>query len=246
MAEINSPTFARPRMRHHETFSNNAWRTRSLPTFLEAARLQQSFLAVPEKKLLIRLAAKIPAWVKPDHLTVLGFFAQCAAGGCYVLAKQRPAALVIGVACLALNWFGDSLDGTLARVRNQQRPRYGFYIDHISDSIAALCMTAGLALSGYINPGIGVGMLTGFLLLSIEAYLTTYTLGKFELSYWKFGPTEIRILLAVGNLALLKYSMVEIAGMRLRLFDIGGVIAICGMALMLVNSIIRGHRLAAH
>jgi phosphatidylglycerophosphate synthase len=122
-----------------------------------------------------------------------------------------------------VNWFGDSLDGTLARLRNRQRPRYGFYVDHILDSFGALFLMGGLALSGYINPWIAIGMLVCFLLLSIEVYLTTYTLRSFQLSYGKLGPTEIRLALVAGNLALY-FRGAHVFGNRFLLFDIGGLL----------------------
>jgi archaetidylinositol phosphate synthase len=140
---------------------------------------------------------------------------------------------------LALNWLGDSLDGTLARVRNRQRPRYGFYLDHIADTVAAFFLMSGLAASGYVHPAIAFGMLVAFLMLSIEAYLATYTLGKFQLSHWKLGPTEIRILLAIGNVALLRSPMIKILGHQVLLFDLGGLVAIAGMTSMLIVSAIR-------
>lgn len=211
-------------------------------TFAPAARLQQSFVADAEKRALLWLAHRTPASINSDHLTLLGFLAQCLAGVCYVLARWNRYALLLGILFLALNWLGDSLDGTLARVRNRQRPRYGFYVDHISDSVAALFLMTGLALSGYLHPGIAFGMLIAFLLLSIEAYLATYTLGLFQMSYWKFGPTEIRILLAAGNLALLQHSVIKLAGQHFRLLDLGGVIAIAGMTVMLLASIFRHTR----
>jgi phosphatidylglycerophosphate synthase len=130
-----------------------------------------------------------------------------------------------------VNWFGDSLDGTLARVRQKQRPRYGFYVDHMIDSIGAVAMMGGLALSGYMHPVIAIGLLIAFLLLSIQSYLATYTLGEFHLSFWRFGPTELRILLALGNLAVFRWAWV-LDG-RYRLFDIGGAIGLAGMLLML-------------
>jgi archaetidylinositol phosphate synthase len=147
--------------------------------------------------------------------------------------------LLLGVIFLALNWLGDSLDGTLARVRNCQRPRYGFYVDHIADTFAAFFLMGGFALSGYIHPGIAFGLLVTFLMLSIEAYLATYTLGQFQLSCWKFGPTEIRLLLAAGNLALLRWPTVKMLSAQIRLLDVGGVIGIAGMALMLIVSAIQ-------
>jgi phosphatidylglycerophosphate synthase len=208
-------------------------------TFAPAVRMQRSFVAGPEKRALIWLAERTPGWINSDHLTILGFVSQCLAGVCYALARMHPEALIAGIVFLALNWLGDSLDGTLARLRNRQRPRYGFYVDHISDSIAALFLMGGMALSGYVHPGIAFAMLVAFLMLSIEAYLATYTLGKFQLSYWKFGPTEIRILLALGNVALLWRPVVKVLGRQALLFDLGGVIAVAGMGFMLIVSTIR-------
>jgi phosphatidylglycerophosphate synthase len=209
------------------------------PSFIPATRLQQSLVAAAEKRSLIWLAGRTPVCINSDHLTLLGFMSQCLAGVCYALARWNRYYLLLGIVFLALNWLGDSLDGTLARVRNCQRPRYGFYVDHIVDTFAAFFLMAGLALSGYIQPAIAFGMLIAFLMLSIEAYLATYTLGQFQLSYWKFGPTEIRLLLAAGNLALLRWPTVRVQGMQLRLLDIGGAIGIAGMGLMFIVSAIR-------
>ena len=208
-------------------------------TFVPATRLQQSFVATAEKRTLIWLAERTPSWINSDHLTALGFASQCLAGVCYALARWNRYALLLGIIFLALNWLGDSLDGTLARVRNCQRPRYGFYVDHIVDTFAAFFLMAGLALSGYIHPAIAFGLLIAFLMLSIEAYLATYTLGQFQLSYWKFGPTEIRLLLAAGNLALLRWPNAHLFGRTFRLLDVGGIIGIAGMALMLIVSSLR-------
>jgi archaetidylinositol phosphate synthase len=208
------------------------------PSFIAATRLQQSFVAAAEKRTLVWLAERTPRWINPDHLTLLGFVAQCLAGVGYALARWNRNALLLSIVFLALNWLGDSLDGTLARVRNCQRPRYGFYVDHIVDTFAAFFLMAGLALSGYIRPAIAFAMLIAFLMLSIEAYLATYTLGQFQLSYWKFGPTEIRLLLVAGSLALLRWPVAKVPGTQLLLLDVGGVIGIGGMALMLIVSAI--------
>ena len=193
-------------------------------TFQNATRVHGSFLAAAEKRALIWMAERMPRSINSDHLTALGFVAQIATGVCYALAGRDRRMLLAAIACLALNWFGDSLDGTLARVRQQQRPRYGFYVDHMIDSIGATAMMVGLALSGYMHPDIAIGLLIAFLLLSIQSYLATYTIGEFHLSFWRFGPTELRILLAIGNLALFKWAWV-IHG-RYRLFDIGGAIGL--------------------
>ena len=221
--------------------SSTISRSENLPRrFVPAVRLQHSLVAAREEQILTWLAQQTPACIHSDHLTLLGFISQCMVGVCYALARLNPDMLIVGIVCLAMNWLGDSLDGTLARVRRRQRPRYGFYVDHISDTIAAFFLMAGLAVSGYIHPVVSLGMLIAFLMLSIESYLATYTLGEFRLSYWKFGPTEIRILLAAGNIALLKHSTIEFFNQQFLLFDLGGVIAITGMAVMLIVSAI-GH-----
>ncbi len=200
--------------------------------FRQATRIHGSFLAAAEKRALVWMAERMPAWVNSDHLTILGFAAQIATGICYALAVHDRRMLLAAVVCLAVNWFGDSLDGTLARVRQKQRPRYGFYVDHIIDSIGAVAMMGGLALSGYMDPVIAIGLLIAFLLLSIQSYLATYTLGEFHLSLWHFGPTELRVLLVAGNLAALRWAWV-IHG-RYRLFDIGGAIGLAVMLPMLL------------
>ena len=202
--------------------------------FPQMLRVQESWVASAEKSALLWLAARTPPNIGPDHLTALGLAAQIAAGVCYALASRNRYALLGVIACLALNWLGDSLDGTLARARRRQRPRYGFYVDHMVDSFGALALMGGLALSGYMQPRIAIGLLIAFLMLSIQSYLATHTLGEFRLSFWRFGPTELRILLAVGNLALFWRPIVHLFGQRYRLFDVGGAIGLAGMTLMLV------------
>ena len=200
--------------------------------FTTAHRIHQSLTASLEKRALHWMAERAPRWVTSDQLTLLGLAAQIGAGVFYALSRDHRRALLLVIACIVLNWLGDSLDGTLARVRQQQRPRYGFYVDHMIDSIGAVAMMGGLALSGYMHPVIAIGLLIAFLLLSVQSYLATYTLGEFHLSMWHFGPTELRVLLIIGNLALFRWAWV-IHG-RYRLFDIGGTIGLVGMSLMLI------------
>lgn len=206
-------------------------RVRPVP---DMQRIQESWLAGIEKRTLLWLAVRTPERIGPDHLTLLGLTAQVGAGVCYALASQNRLALLGVIFCLALNWFGDSLDGTLARVRQRQRPRYGFYVDHMVDTFGALALMGGLALSGYMNRAIAIGLLIGFFMLSIQSYLATHALGEFRISFWRFGPTELRILLAIGNVALFWKPMVHLFGNQYRLFDVGGAIGLAGMALMLV------------
>ena len=211
-------------------------------TFKDAERKQLSMLASMEKKTLIWLAHRLPRWVNSDHLTMLGFVAMFAAGLGYWLASYDRRALIGVIVALVINWFGDSLDGTVARVRNRLRPRYGFYVDHVTDAIGTSFLMGGLALSSYMSPYIALGLLIAFLLLSIEVYLTTYTIGSFHLSFWSFGPTELRVLLCIGNIALFWRQTVTIAGQRYLLFDVGGAIGICGMIAMLIWSSLRHTR----
>ena len=200
----------------------------------EMRRVQESWVAGHEKRALLWLATRTPTWTSPDHLTALGLVAQIGAGVCYALARWNRYALLAAVGCLWLNWLGDSLDGTLARVRNQLRPRYGFYGDHMVDSFGALALMGGLALSGYMHPKIAVGLLLAFLMLSIQSYLATYALGEFRLSFWRFGPTELRLLLATGNIMLFWKPEVHLLGEHYKLFDFGGAIGLAGMATMLI------------
>jgi phosphatidylglycerophosphate synthase len=179
------------------------------------------------------MAHRLPASINSDHLTLLGFAAQLMTGVSYALSRFSRFWLIASIGFLALNWLGDSMDGTLARVRQKQRPRYGFYVDHMLDSIGAVALMGGLALSGYMSPVIAAGLLVLFLLLSIQSYLATYTLGEFQMSFWSFGPTELRLLLAVGNLALFRSPTVS---NHYRLFDVGGTIGIAGMVAMLLFS----------
>jgi phosphatidylglycerophosphate synthase len=210
-------------------------RTMTTAQFRQEKRIQESITAGIERRVLNWLAMRMPAWVNSDHLTAVGSIGMLLAGASYVLARWHRWGLLVAIFFLAVNWFGDSLDGTLARLRQQQRPRYGFYVDHILDSFGSLFLMSGLALSGYINPWIAIGMLIAFLLLSIEVYLTTYTLGMFHLSHGIFGPTEIRLALVAGNLALY-FRGAHVFGGRFLLLDIGGLIGIIAMTIMLIAS----------
>ena len=205
--------------------------------FCEATRIQQSFLAALEKKTLYWLAPRTPLWINSDHLTVLGLLAMAGAGAGYWWARTNPLGLALVVLCLAVNWLGDSLDGTLARFRNCPRPRYGFYVDHIVDAFGALFLLGGMALSGTMSLLVAGGLLVAYLMLSIEVYLASYTLGDFKISYFKMGPTELRILLSVGNIAVYFKSAVHLFGRAYRLFDVAGTAGIAGMFVILLISV---------
>jgi archaetidylinositol phosphate synthase len=200
--------------------------------FATARRVNEALTASVEKRALVWMAERAPGWVSSDGLTVLGLSAQISAGICYALARYDRRALLLVIVCVVLNWLGDSLDGTLARVRRQQRPRYGFYVDHMVDVFGSVALMCGLGCSGLLHWQTAIAMLIAFLLLSSESYLATYTLSRFELSQGLFGPTEIRLLLIAGNVALLRSPYSTLFGHRMLLFDLGGTIAAVGMFAM--------------
>jgi phosphatidylglycerophosphate synthase len=192
-----------------------------------------------EKRALQWMAERAPGWVTSDGLTLLGLGAQLGAGVFYALARYDRDGLIGVILCIVLNWLGDSMDGTLARVRRQQRPRYGFYVDHMVDVFGSVALMGGLVCSGLLHWQTAMAMLVAFLVLSSESYLATYTLARFELSQGLFGPTEIRILLILGNLALLRSRYATLFGHRMLLFDVGGAIAAVIMLAMAIAITLR-------
>jgi archaetidylinositol phosphate synthase len=211
--------------------------TPSNASFQTADRSNLSLLAAVEKRTLIWIARRLPAWVHSDHLTILGFLSLAAAGLLYWSARANRAALAVAVVFLALNWFGDSLDGTLARVRDCQRPRYGFYVDHVLDALGTFLLMSGLAFSGYMTPAVSYAFLIVYLLLSIEVYLATYTIGTFHLSFWSFGPTELRLLLAIGSLVAIWQPRALFGARSFLLFDVGFLIGTVALAAILAQAI---------
>jgi phosphatidylglycerophosphate synthase len=210
--------------------------------FKNAKREHHSVLAAAEKRALVWFAQRIPLCINSDHLTALGFLAMIMAALSYWYARWNHFALLAVIFWLAINWFGDSLDGTLARVRNRLRPRYGFYLDHIIDAFGMAFLFAGIAASGYMSWPVAMVFLIIYFMLCIEIYLATYTVGKFHLSFAGFGPTELRILLATGNITLLYRPIVHLWGNQYLLFDVGGTIAAIGIAVVLLISTIKNTR----
>ncbi len=208
-------------------------------TFRNANRVQQSILAGVEKKSLIWMAERMPSFVNSDHLSILGLTSMMIAGAGYWLAAENIQWLWMVNAMIVLNWFGDSLDGTLARVRNRQRPRYGFYVDHLIDVVSAVFLLGGLSFSGFMSPGVAIALLIAFLLLSVESYLATYTIGTFRLSHGPFGPTELRVLLIMGNCALVMRTDSHVLVGRYLLMDVGGVIGAIGMVALFAATAVR-------
>jgi archaetidylinositol phosphate synthase len=200
-------------------------------------------LALPEKIALHWLAQRTPRWINSDHLTLLGLAAMLVAGASYWAAARNRLALVLVVVSLAANWLGDSLDGNLARFRKCQRPRYGYYVDHVIDLFGVMALLIGLAFSGFMSPLIAFALLATFVLVEAEIFLATHVQQVFRLSCFRFGPTELRVVLAVGTLYLLRNPWIHIAGKGpYLLFDVGGVVSIAGLLLAFIYSAVRNTR----
>ena len=215
-----------------EALENELFRCRSRHHRLPGCHcIQGSILTSLERRTLLWLAARLPAWINSDHLTLLALVSMAGVGASYWLSSVTPAGLLLVVICLALNWFGDSLDGTLARLRQQQRPRYGYYVDHVVDAFGTLFLFSGLALSGWMSPLVAATLLAAYFAVCLETYLAAHSLGDFEMSFLGLGPTELRILLAVGNVALLVHPTTTLFGWTFKLFDVGGVAGAAGLVL---------------
>jgi archaetidylinositol phosphate synthase len=205
-----------------------------------------SLTASVEKRLLVWIARRLPAWMTSDHLTLLALASMALAGAGYALARYDRRALWLVVAALALNWFGDSLDGTLARVRRAERPRYGFYVDHVLDIVGITLLMAGLACSGFMSPIIALALLVAYLLVSGEVFLATAVQHVFRMSFAGFGPTELRIVLGIGTVALFRDPHVDSGVLgRWPLFDVGAIVATAGLGIALAMSIARNTRALA-
>lgn len=200
--------------------------------YKEAKRVHTSLLAAVEKRCLVWMAERLPARINSDHLTVLAGLAMLGVGICYSLAPFQPLLLLGVVLLLAVNWFGDSLDGTVARVRGHQRPRYGYYLDHAVDLLNATALFTGMAFSGLMAPTLGLALLLGYILLCAESFLATHAVGVFRISFSGIGPTELRILLSIGAIvAIWRPTIIPFGLAPVALFDISAVVSLAGMAL---------------
>lgn len=163
------------------------------------AREMTFLLAAVERPVLLRLAALVPRTIRSNHLTVLGVLGATGAGIAYALTTYDPRWLWIASLMLVVNWLGDSLDGTLARVRGTQRPKYGYYLDHVVDAYATAVIGLGLGLSPYVYLGLALGIVVVYLAMSINVYLESTVFGVFKISYGRIGPTEVRLILILLN-----------------------------------------------
>jgi archaetidylinositol phosphate synthase len=162
-------------------------------------RINNILLGPLERPALKWLAERMPAWVTPDLLTGFGFAASLLIFASYALTNVDKGFLWLASLGFVLNWFGDSLDGTLARFRGIERPRYGFFVDHVIDAFSEVLIFLGIGLSPYVDFNIACLALVGYLLLSILVYITTYVNGVFRISYIRLGPTEMRFIAILAN-----------------------------------------------
>ena len=175
-------------------------------------REMRFLLAGPEGRILRALAARVPRSIRSNHLTVLGTIAAAGAGTAYALTNYSPRWLWVASLMLVGNWLGDSLDGTLARVRGTQRPKYGYYLDHVVDAFSTTVIGLGIGLSPYVDLGIALGLVVVYLALSINVYLESTVFGVFKISYGRIGPTEVRLLLIALNTTLALAALWEVKG----------------------------------
>ena len=206
---------------------------------MDHVREHRSMLAAAEKRLLIHIARRLPSFIHSDHLTGLAFVSMLAAGAAFARLSESPWAVGAFVGCLVANWFGDSLDGTLARVRDQQRPRYGYYVDHVIDLAGTGAVLAGMAASGLMTPAIAFALLALYFMVAAETFLGTHALGTFRIAFAGFGPTELRILLAIGAIKVSVDPIVRIGGLRTLLLDVGGAVAMVGLLIAFCVSAVR-------
>jgi archaetidylinositol phosphate synthase len=201
----------------------------------DASRIQTSIMSKMEKRLLAWMASRMPRWMNPDILTAIGLAGAFIAGTGYALSNWGKGFLWLSSFGFIINWFGDSLDGTLARVRKIERPKYGFYLDHNVDAITALVISIGAGMSPFVSFSVVMLILAGYFLLCIFTYINTYLNNIFRISYSGFGPTELRLVIIIINALFFflpsGHPDIMILGIKLKFFDLFAL----GVALILMD-----------
>ena len=211
---------------------------------VEATREPSFLLAKPEKRLLTWIAARLPRWILPDDMTALGVLAALGVALAYQLSNESLDWLWVASGLLVLQWLGDSLDGTLARVRKIERPTYGYYLDHLVDAIATAAIGIGLGLSPLMLLSIGTLIVVAYLILSINVYLESYAFGRFSIGYGLVGPTEIRLILIALNTVVALGAGLDfvLANLELTVFDVIGLAIAATMIALLLGRAARNLR----
>jgi archaetidylinositol phosphate synthase len=214
---------------------------------VEATREPSFLLARPEKRLLTWIAARVPTRLLPDDFTALGVVAALGVCAAYQLSNDSLDWLWVASALLVVQWLGDSLDGTLARVRKIERPTYGYYIDHLVDAVATAAIGIGLGLSPLMLLSIGTLIVVGYLILSINVYLESFAFGRFSIGYGLLGPTEVRLILIALNTVVALGAGLDfvVVDLRLTVFDVIGLGIVAAMLVLLIGRAARNlHQLA--
>lgn len=211
---------------------------------VEATREASFLLAEPEKRLLRWIAARLPRRVLPDDMTALGVLAAFGVCAAYQLSNDAAGWLWVASGLLVVQWVGDSLDGTLARVRGIERPRYGYYLDHLVDAIATAAIGIGLGLSPFMLLSVGTLIVVAYLVLSINVYLESQAFGRFSIGYGRIGPTEIRIVLIALNTLLALGAGLDfgVGSLDLTVFDVIGLGIAGAMIAMLAGRAVKNLR----
>lgn len=208
-------------------------------------RIQQNFLAVAERRLLTWLCSRMPPWVTPDLLTLLGVAGALMTFAGYTASNFGSSWLLLAIAGYVVQWFGDSMDGSLARYRRIERPSYGYFIDHSCDGLVVLLILAGMGLSPFVTMDVAMVALAGYLLLSIHAYLSARVLGEFKLSYLAAGPTELRLMLIVLTAMMMELGFGPGLFGAWSGFDIFvGTVGAVLILLFIAQTLVTGRRLA--
>lgn len=172
----------------------------------QATRIQTSVLNSLEHRLLVWLAARMPKWVNSDMLTIVGTLGAFLIGLGYALTAKNVNWLWLSTFGLLVNWYGDSLDGNLARYRHKQRPVYGYYLDHTMDVINESMMFFGAGLAPFFDMRLTLSAFVLYLLMTLNVSMNAHLKSEFKLSYFKLGPTEFRIIIAVANTVMLCFG----------------------------------------
>jgi len=214
-----------------------------MPSRTAHTRRNASLTAAAEQRLLVWIALRLPPWITSDALSAVGLGAMGLAGLSFATLRWTPWAAAGVVVSLVVNWLGDSLDGTVARVRGQERPRFGYYVDHVIDLAGTTLLMIGVACSGLMHPSLTIAVLAAYLLVSAESYLATHATGVFRMSFAGFGPTELRIVLAIGAIKAAPSPWIHLfGGPAVRLFDAGGMVAAGGLLIAFLTSAIANIR----
>ncbi|MEJ7932907.1 CDP-alcohol phosphatidyltransferase family protein [Sphingobium sp. AN558] len=214
-------------------------------TVAPLSRIQQNVLARSERQLLNWLCARMPHWVTPDFLTSLGMVGAVAIFVGYAASGFSVSWLALALAGYAIQWFGDSMDGSLARYRQIERPAYGYFIDHSCDGLATLLILAGMGISPFVRMDVALIALAGYLLLSVHAFLSARVLGELKLSYLAAGPTELRLMLITLTLMMMMLGATPglfgaVSGFDVFVGTVGGVLIL----LFVFQTLVTGRRLA--